>query len=130
IKELKMRNMIRTTNIDFLKWYRPTLAASIVVIAIVLVAVFMRGSSIFDTDFSGGTSLVMNLTEPMDDAEVRRLLDEKFETLRVDGSSAQYTLNRIDVAGRPDRTVWKIDSSLQQIDRLQEIVQSIFSLQT
>jgi hypothetical protein len=54
----------------------------------------------------------------MDDAEVRRALDEKFNDLRIDGSRAQYTLNRMDVFGRQRGTVWKIDSSISRVSEL------------
>lgn len=131
IRHLKMRNLIGATNIDFLKMGGVTTALSAVVIVVGLIATYMRGSNMLDIDFSGGTSVVMNLREPMDDAKVREKLDEVFGNLRLENNArAQYTLNRIDVADRERNTVWKIDSSIPKLDLLESVVKEAFPLTT
>jgi SecD/SecF fusion protein len=77
IKDVKMRQIIGSTNIDFLRLQVPAIAASCVLIAIGLVAVFQRGSDMLDIDFTGGVSASMVLREdaPLTQGEVRDALE-------------------------------------------------------
>jgi len=50
--------------------------------------------------------------------------------MRVEGSSVQYSVNRVDVEGQKDRTVWKIDSSLAEVEELEAVLQGIFPVAT
>ena len=50
--------------------------------------------------------------------------------MRVDNSAVQYSVNRVDVEGQKDRTVWKIDSSLQEVEQLEDVLQEVFPVAT
>jgi SecD/SecF fusion protein len=56
IKDLKMMKFLTATNFDFLRVYKPALLASVVVVAIGLVAAAARGKHLLDIDFTGGTA--------------------------------------------------------------------------
>nr|MBC8872210.1 protein translocase subunit SecD [Planctomycetota bacterium] len=140
LKSLKMRRMVGDTHIDFIG--RRTIAAvvSTLLIIVGLVAVGVRGAQIFDIDFAGGTSVTMVLEPdfsggtsvrmvlepPTSEAGIRSKLDQKFAGLTFEGSSVKYSVNRVDDAGQADNTVWKIDSSIPDVEQLQEILKSAF----
>jgi len=134
LKSLKMRRMVGDTHIDFIG--RRTIAAvvSTLLIFVGLVAVGVRGAQIFDIDFAGGTSVTMVLEQPVtmvlerptSAAGIRSKLDQKFAGLTFEGSSVQYSVNRVEDAGQADNTVWKIDSSIPDVEQLQEILKSAF----
>ena len=123
ITKLNMMQMLGATQIDFMRWWKPAAAASLVVMAISIGAVAARQERIFDIDFLGGTSLHVQLREPMEVAAVRQKLDAAFEEVTVEGASVSYSLTQMDVADEPDNTMFKIDSSIPEVERLQEIVQ-------
>ena len=123
---LTMRRMLGETHIDFLGRRQIAGVISVAVIAVGLVAVGMRGKQIFDIDFVGGTSVTMILKEPAESKEIRSKLDDEFTGIRVEGSSVQCSVNRVDVVGQPGNTVWKIDTSLADVEQLQSILQKTF----
>jgi SecD/SecF fusion protein len=126
LTSLSMMRMLGETNIDFLARRKIAGVISVLVIAVGLVAVGIRGKQIFDIDFVGGTSVTMILKQPADSDEIRSKLDEEFEDVRVEGSSVQCSVNRVDVVGQPENTVWKIDTSLAEVGQLQSILQNAF----
>ena len=71
ITKLHMMQFIGETHIDFVRWRGPAIAASVVVIAIGMAAVFPRGADLFDIDFTGGAS-VQVLLKPDHRARHRR----------------------------------------------------------
>lgn len=126
IATLRMTKLFDVTHIDFLGKKYIALGVSLLVIVAGLVATAARGKQIFDIDFLGGTSVTMVLSEPAEERGIRAKLDEKFAGMRVEGSTVQYSVNRVDVEGLPDRTVWKIDSSLQEVEELEKVLQETF----
>ena len=122
IAKLNMMQMLGATQIDFMRWWKPAAAASLVVMAISIGAVAARQERIFDIDFLGGTSLHVQLREPMEVATMRQKLDAAFEDVMVEGASVSYSLTQMDVADQPENTMFKIDSSIQEVERLQEVV--------
>jgi SecD/SecF fusion protein len=63
IRGLKMMQIVRTTNIDFMRLAIPTIAASCVLIAIGMIALVLRGRDMLNIDFTGGVSASMVLRE-------------------------------------------------------------------
>ncbi len=57
LTQLRMRQFIGETHIDFVRWRGPAIAASLVVIGIGMVGVVERGKGLLDIDFNGGTSV-------------------------------------------------------------------------
>jgi len=126
LKSLKMRRMVGETHIDFIGKRTIAAVVSCALIVVGLVAVGVRGAQIFDIDFAGGTSVTMLLNEKTDETTIRSRLKKAFDTERVEGSTVQYSVNRVDVEGEDDDTVWKIDASFKKADRLQTILANEF----
>lgn len=127
LKKLNMMGVLGKTQIDFIGKRKIAAVVSAVLITAGIGAAFVRGKTILDIDFRGGTSVVMLLEEPMADAKVRDVLAGVMEG-KVDGESIQYTLNRVDIDGRETDTVWKVDSSLQSVEDLQQRLEKGFKL--
>ena len=84
ITTVKMMDWWGKSQIDFVRLYWPTTIASIVLIVIGLVATVQRGKNMFDTDFLGGTSIEMLLSEPLPESEVRNRIAAKIEPAKID----------------------------------------------
>ena len=130
IATLRMTKLLGVTNVDFLGKKYIAITASILFIVVGLVAAGVRGKQIFDIDFLGGTSVTMILKDSADERDIRTKLDQKFAGMRVENSAVQYSVNRVDVEGQKDRTVWKIDSSLQEVEQLEDVLQEVFPVAT
>ena len=125
--KLSMMQILSATNINFIGKRYIAGAVSTVLIIIGLVAVFSRGKSILDIDFSEGTSVVMQLTEPMEHGNIKAILDEKLP-VNENGGKNTYTLNQYAVEGKPDGTVWKIDTSMPKVESLKDFLKKNFKL--
>jgi SecD/SecF fusion protein len=112
---LKMRQIIGETHFGFMgvRWH--AIIASIVIILIGLAAVVMRGNTLLDIDFRGGTTVQVALKSPVPIDEMRRLLD---------GVSEDVTISEINPEGEADDTIYKIDTSLKDAAELREKVQA------
>ncbi|MGQ9912723.1 MAG: protein translocase subunit SecD [Thermogutta sp.] len=76
IKKLSMMQIISATNYDFMGMARYAIVGSVVVIAVGVGALFMRGQGILDIDFTGGVAVELLFKEPKDIGEVRYRLRE------------------------------------------------------
>ncbi len=130
ITTLRMTKLFDVTHIDFLGKKYLALGLSLLFIVVGLVATAARGKQIFDIDFLGGTSVTMVLQQPAQEREIRDKLDKKFANMRVNDSAVQYSVNRVDVEGLQDRTVWKIDSSLAEVEDLEKVLKESFPVAT
>ncbi len=126
IATLRMTKLFDVTHIDFLGKKYIAIGLSLLFIVAGLVATAARGKQIFDIDFLGGTSVTMVLKEPADERGIRAKLNERFAGMRVNDSAVEYSVNRVDVEGLPPQTVWKIDSSLQEVEQLEQVLQEAF----
>lgn len=118
MKTLKMFQLFGDTRIDFAGKRALWIGASLVLIVIGIVGVAIRGGSILDTDFRGGTKVTMLLEQPMTYPEVNAILKTTLDGLRVQGESVSHTLHRIDMAGRQRDTVWRVETSIpNQMER-------------
>jgi SecD/SecF fusion protein len=128
LKDLRLRSIFPDAHVDFMGQRKLAAIASITLIVISMVGMAARGRQIFDIDFLGGTSVTMILQEPTTESEIRGILDPRFAELTIEGSSVQYSVNRVDVEGLPERTVWKIDSSLPEVEDLQKLLYDSFTV--
>ncbi|MCL4206811.1 MAG: protein translocase subunit SecD, partial [Pirellulaceae bacterium] len=128
LKELRMRSIFTDVHVDFMSKRKLCIAASLVLIVISLVGIVARGKQIFDIDFLGGSSVTMILQQPSTEAEIRRTLDPRFAAVTIEGSSVQYSVNRVDVEGQTPMTIWKIDSSIPEVEELEQILEDSFKL--
>lgn len=97
LKQIKMRQMIGETHIDFLKHRVLWCAISLVVISIGLVAFFARGDKNYDIDFTGGTMVSFQTTEPQKTDDVAAALKEKF--------GDEFTLERLTVGAATEEGI-------------------------
>ncbi len=76
LKKLTMMQLIHGTKIDFMGLRKVCVVGSLLLIAIGMVAVGMRGKSLLDIDFTGGSSVtfVLDGAHRMDYAEVEKAL--------------------------------------------------------
>ena len=103
IKRLPMRQMIGATNIDFLKWGRYAIAASLIIIAVGMLAVYQRWGDLFDIDFTGGSSVTivldddkeMTFAEVMDVLQETKLAAANLSLVRVGETNTRYTITTV-----------------------------------
>jgi SecD/SecF fusion protein len=123
ITDLRMMRLIGTTNIDFIGKCRIAVAGSLLVIVIGVVAVAVRGQSIFDIDFTGGVSVTMVLQDSLPADEVRSRLNDHFQSATP---PVTCTVNTVGVEGRPDDSVYKIDANLVSTEELERGIEAAF----
>jgi SecD/SecF fusion protein len=133
---MSMLKFFTNMNVDWMKLFRPAVVTSVILIAIGLVATVVRGKGIFDTDLAGGTTVQFDLNPEIypdiTESEVRAKLSKAFETVTQDGSRTEFTVYQNfvsvkDETGEEKRElVWKIDSSLDDVAQLQEVVRKAF----
>ncbi|TVS17927.1 MAG: protein translocase subunit SecD, partial [Planctomycetaceae bacterium] len=128
MKDLKLRSILPDSHIDFMSKRQLAAVASIALIVIGMVGVVVRGRQIFDIDFLGGTSVTMILEQPSSEADIRGILDPRFADMTIEGSSVQYSVNRMDVEGLEPMTVWKIDSSIPDVKQLENVLYESFTV--
>ncbi|MFM7846123.1 MAG: protein translocase subunit SecD [Planctomycetota bacterium] len=120
--QLKMMRALTTTHIDFMGIWKPATLLSVVLILIGLGATFLRGSSMLDVDFLGGTSIQPLFTSEVPANELRAKLDQAFA-----GEKIQYTLTNVEVGNDAYRNrIWKLDTSVEKIAKLEERLKDVF----
>lgn len=87
LKKLNMSQLIGETRIDFLKHRVMWCTISLVVIGVGLIAFFIRGEKNYDIDFTGGTMVSFQTTEPQKTDEVAAALKPQFKD--------EFTLERL-----------------------------------
>ncbi|WZO99476.1 protein translocase subunit SecD [Isosphaeraceae bacterium EP7] len=92
IRKLTMMKMMDKTNIDFIRYRRACMVGSTIVIAVGLALVYMRGNTMYNIDFTGGTLVTIRLNP--EDPEVRDLTGSR---------RAEFVREK--AAGLPDVTV-------------------------
>ena len=122
IQRLSMANFLTNPQVDWVKFFFPAVSLSVVLFLIGAVATVARGKGLFDTDLAGGTSVTGILKDPMSIEEVRRKMDGVLEEFvdPVTNSRVDHNVYEITVEAEGDDTVYKIDSSLEDIDLLKE----------
>lgn len=126
ITELKMMRIIGATNYNFLAWARPAMIASLVVIAVGLLAVMDRRASLLNIDFTGGTQVTLLFTEPQRIADIRSVLDEHREDL------PDASVNYVSFEGEERGLRIELNTSQQDQEIVRQRVQELFgqSLET
>ncbi len=117
ISRLHMMQFVGETHIDFVRWRGTAIAASSVVIAIGMGAVYLRGADLFDIDFTGGVS-VQILLKPdhrRGIAEVRELVSDLTDV----------AVSSVGTAEMKDRE-YKIDTSERDMALVQKKLRDKF----
>ncbi len=127
-RKINFAAWIGVPKVDYVKIMIPATILSVVLIVVGMGAFFARGRGVYDIDFNGGTSVIATLKATMPMNEVRERLNKNFEGVEQDGNKATYTLTGIRaVQGVEDGRIWKIDSSLLDETKLQDVVKNSFS---
>ena len=101
---------------DFMGIQAIAISISGLMMAAGLAAIIARGSSILDIDFSGGSSITFQVEEPTSTERVRSVVSKILTS--ENGSKIDYTVNNVTVQSAPPGTVFKIDSSIENVDDL------------
>ncbi len=75
LKEVKMLQILRKPNFDFLKYSKPAFIASWTLVLIGLIVGLVRGSDTMGVDFLGGDSLTLKFTQKVEVSEVRTAIE-------------------------------------------------------
>ncbi len=118
LKTLSMSKIIGDPGINFLSLAKPLIAVSVLCIVVGLFGAYQRGSSIFDIDFTGGTSVTLAFSEgqSMPFSEVRK----KLEQTELGDKNLQV------VQRGADGLSYTVDSSEQSVDAVQQILAKTF----
>jgi SecD/SecF fusion protein len=124
LKELKMLKLFGDTNIDFVAIMKPAIVVSILIAAAGIVAVFARGKSILDVDFTGGSEvqIALNPKDAMDVSEVRKAL-EKPEVGKV---LPDVTVNAVTSSKEQENTQFIIRTSNDTIKDVESELAKVF----
>jgi len=76
IKSVPMLHLIKSTNIDFLKWAKPAFAVSWLLIIVGVAYGFHRGAQIMGVDFAGGDALTVSFERRVDVDKVREVVSK------------------------------------------------------
>lgn len=119
ITRLQMMRILSHTNYDFMKLRGPAIVASLVLIAVGLVATFKRGQDLLDIDFTGGTSVTMVFKDDvnLNYAEVYKQLVEKTD---LEDANLQV------VARGTDNRSFTVDTSIDSVDEVKRILEHAF----
>lgn len=112
-------------NLDFIGKGRMTLAFSAVLVCVGIAALFLRGKSIFDIDFAGGASVQFRLESDLTTDEVRDIVKTAMKD--DEGEDIQFTVNGVEMADVPPGTVYKVDSGIDDVNRLKNAIAKAFS---
>jgi SecD/SecF fusion protein len=120
------RNMIGgEKGFDFIGKGKLTLAVSFVLVCIGIASLFARGKSIFDIDFAGGSSVQFRVNQPTPSDKIREIV--KSTMLAADGQEIPYTVNGVSMADIDEQTVYKVDSSFENVNDLKDAIQAAFA---
>lgn len=103
------------TFIDFMRYRKPVVAASIVLVVASLVAVFYPGPN-YGIDFTGGTELQLAFKEPVSSGKIRRTLEQigyfRPDVVSVEGSKQEYIIRVQEVSSLGEKELEQIRSGL------------------
>ncbi|TWT87930.1 protein translocase subunit SecD [Stieleria varia] len=112
-------------NVDFIGKGALALTLSGILVLVGIGSLFARGKSILDIDFAGGSSVQFRLSQPLEADEVRSIMDAGIG--EFNGSKVQFTVNGVTMEGADKKTVYKVDSSLEDVNDLKDRVVESFA---
>jgi len=114
IKQLRMMHLFSKPNIDFLRYRWVALGASWALIGIGMVAVYFRGSTLLDIDFTGGSSVTFTLN----DKDKMPLGDVRDALVKSDLAEKNLL-----IVGRGEKsTGFTVDTSEQSVDAVKDVI--------
>lgn len=105
---------------NFMGIGRMMMLVSVILMIASLAALYERGMGILDIDFAGGSSVQFRVDAPTETDEVRQIMADAFASNGE--KQVQFTVNGVSMEGADDKTVFKIDSSLDDVDLLKKAI--------
>ena len=110
--------------LDFVSKGKLTLAVSGLLIVVGVASLFTRGKSIFDIDFAGGSSVQFRVSKATETQVIRDVINAYMNT--GEQEKIPFTVNGVSVNGVPEQTVYKVDTSQEQVNDLKQLVAKAF----
>ena len=117
ITKLSMLHLIKHTKIDFMRLFPPCAAYSVLVTVLGLDISGIRGQGLFDIDFTGGVSVQAMYRQPQDVNHIRRTLAT---------AMPDVTITNMDFQGETKNTRFEINTSEQEIQKVQQQLKGLF----
>ena len=76
LKSLRMLHIVKSANVNFLKWAKPAFITSWAIIAIGIAYGFYRGGNVMGVDFAGGDSITLAYAQKVPTEDVRKTLQD------------------------------------------------------
>ena len=113
------------SGLDFVSKGKVTLAISGILIVIGVASLYTRGKGIFDIDFAGGSSVQFRVSQPTETEEIRKVITAYMD--QGGQNKMPFTVNGVSVNGVPENTVYKVDTSQEQVNDLKQLVADAFA---
>ncbi len=110
---------------DFMGMGRFSVGISAILVAIGIASLFVRGKGILDIDFAGGSSVQFRTSEPTATDVIRQIVGKQM--IREGGENIPYTVNEVSMEGAAQGTVFKVDSSLEDVSDLKSAIEKGFA---
>ena len=117
LKSLRMLHLVKSSNVNFLKWAKPAFITSWLVIAIGISYGFYRGGNVMGVDFAGGDQLTFNYAQKIPVEEIRGAL----HNAGINEPTIQYQESALD-----NRRSLQIISAFESADRVVETLKTKF----
>jgi SecD/SecF fusion protein len=126
LRKLTMMKIMDKTNIDFIRYRRVCMIASTIVIALGLALVYMRGNTMYNIDFTGGTLVTIRLNP--EDADVRASTgSRRAEFVREKAASLpDVTVETLNIGGEKAGLRYNIRTTEQDIATVSAKIQDSF----
>lgn len=113
--------LIGDRELDFMSMRKLTLVGSLGFILVGLAATFFRGKNLLDIDFNGGSSVTFMLDRPLEADSVRSIVGGIFDKDEND-NPIQSNLTVVKMDAFEPNTVYRLDSSLKEVDLLKSML--------
>ena len=116
LRKLGMLQLLSPTRFEFTRFWKMTTIASMLLIAIGLVATYLRYETrqdLFSYDLKGGTSARIVFEESQKPEDVRKNLKDYFANLNVDGVTFDIDASMVRADGYEENRVFRVDTSLK-----------------
>jgi len=126
IKELRMMKIMDRTNFDFISPRHYCIAGSVVLILLGLVATYLRGQTMYNIDFTGGTLVTIRLNE--NDSKVKSLSESRRASFVRDKASVlpDVTVESLKVGQDRTLTRFNLRTTDQDPNRVKESILKAF----
>lgn len=117
ITSLNMMQLVGKTNVDFIGMRYAAAMGSLALITVGLIAVVMRGPSLLDIDFTGGTSVCILFDEPVEVGTVRSDLHDPLPDLAV---------NYVQLEGEERGLRYMINTSMPKPEEVKTVLREVY----